>query len=394
MIPSVTSSSGSQASSFMPSKQKIYLKRSVWYLDNGCSRHMTGVKQYMYRYSKEPGPKVVFGDDSSRDTEGYGLVNFLFTKSQGTILNQNDEVVLPEGEMSMSLIYEYSRYTWVFCLKKKSDAADYIISFIRKMENLNEVRVKELRSDNGTEFRNNKLEEFCDEKEAANIACYTQNRSIIVKRHGRTTYDVFRGRSPDISYFHMFGCPVHIHNHRDHLGKFDEKADDVFFLGYSPVAKAFRVFNIKRQEMEETIHVNFSKDDEAISQSSTKGDEISFNENRSFPDDEFLELRNKATQCSANIKYFLYISTYENITPTDSLTLQDSVSSEDPPEFTIVDIHPALSEFDHLELANNLEPTKIQDNVTNEPISDIHHSPSEEYIHLSHVYNNPQFSSM
>ncbi|GJR16141.1 retrovirus-related pol polyprotein from transposon TNT 1-94 [Tanacetum coccineum] len=78
-----------------------------------------------------------------------------------------------------------------------------------------------------------------------------------MKRHGKTSYDVFRGRSPDISYFHVFGCPVHIHNHRDHLGKFDEKADDGFFLGYSLVAKAFKVFNIRRQEMEETVHSIF-----------------------------------------------------------------------------------------------------------------------------------------
>ncbi|GKC92201.1 retrovirus-related pol polyprotein from transposon TNT 1-94 [Tanacetum coccineum] len=90
--------------------------------------------------------------------------------------------------------------------------------------------------------------------EAVNTACYTQNKSIIVKRHGKTTYDVFKGRSPDTSYFYVFGCPVHIHNYRDHLRKFDVKADDGFFLGYSPVAKAFRVFNIRRQEMEETYH--------------------------------------------------------------------------------------------------------------------------------------------
>ncbi|GJU40060.1 hypothetical protein Tco_1193017 [Tanacetum coccineum] len=174
---------------------KDYLKRSVWYLDSRCSKHMTWVKQYLHRYSKEPGPKVVFGDDSSGDTKGYGSVNcngitftrviyvnglkhnlisicqlcdanfkVLFTKSQGTIFNQNDKVVLiaPRRrdvyviDMSSfnkdSNTYEYSRYTWVFCLKKKSDAADCIISFIRKMENLNEVRVKELRSDNGTEL--------------------------------------------------------------------------------------------------------------------------------------------------------------------------------------------------------------------------------------------------
>ncbi|GJW58240.1 hypothetical protein Tco_0104971 [Tanacetum coccineum] len=169
------------------------------------------------------------------------------------------------------------------------------------------------------------------------------------------------------------------------LGKFDEKADDGFFLGYSPIAKAFRVFNIRRQEMKETVHVTFSEDDEAISQSSTEGDAINFNENRSFLDDEFLKPRNKATQCLANIEYFPCISAYENITPADSLTLQDSVPSEEPPEFTIANNHPALSEYDHPESAYNLEPAEIQDNVTNEPISDIHHSPSDEDIHLSPV---------
>ncbi|GJZ21386.1 retrovirus-related pol polyprotein from transposon TNT 1-94 [Tanacetum coccineum] len=75
-----------------------------------------------------------------------------------------------------------------------------------------------------------------------------------MKRHWKTAYGVFRGRSPDISYFHVFGCPVFIHNHRYHLGKLDEKADDGFFLGYSPVAKALGVFNIRRQEIKETYH--------------------------------------------------------------------------------------------------------------------------------------------
>nr|GFC19105.1 retrovirus-related Pol polyprotein from transposon TNT 1-94 [Tanacetum cinerariifolium] len=101
--------------------------------------------------------------------------------------------------------------------------------------------------------------------EAVNATCYTQNKSIIMKRHKKTTYEVFKGRAPDISYFYAFSCPVHIHNHRDHLGKFYKKADGGFFLGYSLVAKAFRVFNVKRQEMEETFHVTFSEDDEAIS---------------------------------------------------------------------------------------------------------------------------------
>ncbi|GJV65374.1 retrovirus-related pol polyprotein from transposon TNT 1-94 [Tanacetum coccineum] len=49
-----------------------------------------------------------------------------------------------------------------------------------------------------------------------------------------------RERILDISYFHVFGCPVFIHNHKDHLGKFNAKADDRYFLGYSSVSKAFK----------------------------------------------------------------------------------------------------------------------------------------------------------
>ncbi|GKF56604.1 hypothetical protein Tco_0166944, partial [Tanacetum coccineum] len=77
----------------------------------------------------------------------------------------------------------------------------------------------------------------------------------------------------------------------DHLGKFDEKANDGFFLAYSPVAKAFKVFNIRRQELEETFHVTFNETDEVIRHTSTKGDDINYNEKRSFPNDEFLEPR-------------------------------------------------------------------------------------------------------
>ncbi|GJS76119.1 retrovirus-related pol polyprotein from transposon TNT 1-94 [Tanacetum coccineum] len=149
---------------------------------------------------------------------------------------------ISHNKYTLVIVDEYSRYTWVFFLKKKSDAADCITSFIRKMENLNEVRVKELRSDNGTGFGNYKLEEFCDEKgisqnfsspctleqngvaerrnrtlieatrtmlnssklpkqfrgEVVNTACYTQNKSIIMKRHVKTTYDALMCLEEDL----------------------------------------------------------------------------------------------------------------------------------------------------------------------------------------------------
>ena len=61
---------------------------------------------------------------------------------------------------SLVTIDELSHYTWVFFLRMKSDATDEIIVFIKRMENLNDTKVKELRSDNGTEFRNSTQKDF------------------------------------------------------------------------------------------------------------------------------------------------------------------------------------------------------------------------------------------
>ncbi|GJX45030.1 ribonuclease H-like domain-containing protein [Tanacetum coccineum] len=56
-----------------------------------------------------------------------------------------------------------------------------------------------------------------------------------------------------------FGCLVTILNTVDHLGKFDGKADEGFFVGYSINSKAFRVFNNRTRIVEENLHVQFSE---------------------------------------------------------------------------------------------------------------------------------------
>ncbi|GJW12718.1 putative ribonuclease H-like domain-containing protein [Tanacetum coccineum] len=56
-----------------------------------------------------------------------------------------------------------------------------------------------------------------------------------------------------------FGCPVTILNTIDHLGKFDGKADEGFFVGYSLNSKAFRVFNSRTRIVEENLHIRFSE---------------------------------------------------------------------------------------------------------------------------------------
>ncbi|GJU94456.1 retrovirus-related pol polyprotein from transposon TNT 1-94 [Tanacetum coccineum] len=71
---------------------------------------------------------------------------------------------------------------------------------------------------------------------------------------------VLLSRKPALSFMRPFGCPVTILNTIDHLGKFDGKADEGFFVGYSTNSKAFRVFNSRTRIVEENLHVKFSEE--------------------------------------------------------------------------------------------------------------------------------------
>ncbi|GJT07320.1 retrovirus-related pol polyprotein from transposon TNT 1-94, partial [Tanacetum coccineum] len=347
-----------------------YLKRSVWYLYSGCSRHVTGVKQYLHRYS-ELGPKVVFGDNSSGNTEGYGSVNYngitftrvayvnglkhnlisisqlcdpnfkvLFTKTQGTIFNKNNEVVLIAPRRRDVYVIDktsYNEESNACFFSKESNSVNWL--WHKRLSHLNLKNICKDAKQNlvarlpSPTFSKDKTCSAC-EKGKHHRASFKTKRS----------FSISKGRSPNISYFYMFDYLVHIHNHKDHLGKFDEKVDDGLFLGYSLVAKSFRVFNIRRQEMEETCHVTFNEDDEAITKSSTKGDEINFNKNRSFLDDEFLVPRSNVSSSSNKDDYFPYVLAYDplstnnitisdHVTPTNTPTLQDISSPNESAQF-------------------------------------------------------------
>ncbi|GJV88103.1 retrovirus-related pol polyprotein from transposon TNT 1-94 [Tanacetum coccineum] len=128
---------------------------------------------------------------------------------------------------------DYSRFSWVFFLTTKDETSEILKNFIKEVENLVDKKVKIIRSDNGTEFKNKVMDDFCREKEAVSTACYVHNRVLIVKPHNKTPYELFRGFKPAIGFMKPFGCHVTILNTLDNLGKFDEKSDEGFFVGYS-----------------------------------------------------------------------------------------------------------------------------------------------------------------
>ncbi|GJV89580.1 hypothetical protein Tco_1533518 [Tanacetum coccineum] len=156
------------------------IRKPIWYLDSGCSRHMTGVKSYMHKYVEQPGPKVVFRDDSTSITEGYG----------------------------------------------------------------------------------------------------------------------------------SFKC-------NDYLGKFNEKADDGYFLRYSLVSKAFRVFNTRKQQTEETYHITFDESTDAIKFTKPSVDNINIAKSERYLPDEYLY-------------HYEPSQRYQNFKPTSSLAKDASVQNAIP----------------------------------------------------------------
>ncbi|GJT49877.1 retrovirus-related pol polyprotein from transposon TNT 1-94 [Tanacetum coccineum] len=159
---------------------------------------------------------------------------------------------------------DYSRFTWVFFLATKDDTSGILKRFITEIENLVDKKVKIIRCDNGTKFKNRVI---TDSKlpttfwaKAVNVAYYVQNRVLVVKRHNKTPYELFRGRTPALSFMRPFGCHVTILNTSDYLGKFDGKSDEGFFVGYLMNSKAFKVYNIRIRKVEENLHIRFLED--------------------------------------------------------------------------------------------------------------------------------------
>ncbi|KAJ9561513.1 hypothetical protein OSB04_006673 [Centaurea solstitialis] len=219
------------------------------------------------------------------------------------------------------IVDDYSRYTWTRFLKTKDETSNLIINFIKAVQVQLKLPVQTVRSDNGTEFKNQVLKGFYNSlgitqtfsaartpeqngvverrnrtlveaarsmlaqsqlpqylwAEAVNTACYTQTRSIIHRRFGKTPYHVLFGRIPNIDYFKVFGCPCFVLNETENRGKFGPKSDEMIFVGYSDCSVAYRVFNKKSRVVYESVNVRFDPFVELSSTVSSNTDTVSNN---------------------------------------------------------------------------------------------------------------------
>nr|GEX05955.1 retrovirus-related Pol polyprotein from transposon TNT 1-94 [Tanacetum cinerariifolium] len=216
-------------------------RQPIWYMDNGCSRNMTGVKSYFHKYMEQPGPKVVFRDDSTCTTEDYGSIKY----------------------------------------------------------------------------------------------------------------------------------NVYIHNYKDHLGKFDEKANDGYLLGCSLVSKAFRVFNTRIQQTEETYHITFDKSPDANKFLKPSVDNINIAEYERYPPDEYLHPYEPSQKYQTNSDDVSFIEPYECPEPVvlETEVLSDQNGQTDQNDHNDQNDQSVQNEEilndDHSEHSNHINDEQIIDNLSN-----------------------------
>ncbi|GJZ59486.1 ribonuclease H-like domain-containing protein [Tanacetum coccineum] len=111
--------------------EKEYKEKGV--IDSGCSRHMNGNKCYLTEYEDYDGGFVSSGD-------GKGRIS-------GKVVTD-----------------DFSRFSWVFFLATKDETSGILKTFISEIENQLDYKVKVIRSDNETEFKNSVMNQFCEMK--------------------------------------------------------------------------------------------------------------------------------------------------------------------------------------------------------------------------------------
>jgi transposase InsO family protein len=172
-------------------------------------------------------------------------------------------------------------------LQNKSETQETLKHFLRRAQNEFELKVKKVRSNIGSKFKNLQVKVYLKEEgikheysapytpqqnglaerknrtlmdmvrtmlreyktsnrswsEAVNTVCHATNRLYLHHLLKKMTYELLTGNKPNVSYFHVFGSKCYILVKKGRHSKFAPKVVEGFLLGYDSNTKAYRVFN-------------------------------------------------------------------------------------------------------------------------------------------------------
>ncbi|GJW27138.1 retrovirus-related pol polyprotein from transposon TNT 1-94 [Tanacetum coccineum] len=222
----------------------VVIQIVLWYLDSGCSKHMTEDHSQLTNFVNKFLGTVKFGNDHMVKILGYGdyqIGNVTISRVyyvEG--LGHNLFFVGQFCDSNLEIAFRQHH------LLHSTDNGTVFVNqtlhgYYEKVGISHETYVaRSLQQNDVVERRNLTLIEASRTMliyakaplflwvEAVATACYTQNRSIIRLRHGKTPYELLHDKLPDLSFFHVFGALCYSKNNSENLGKLQPK-DDIDF---------------------------------------------------------------------------------------------------------------------------------------------------------------------
>ncbi|CAJ2632157.1 unnamed protein product [Trifolium pratense] len=189
----------------------------------------------------------------------------------------------------LTLVDDYSRFTWIILMKLKSETRNHIINFISYIENQFNTKLKCLRSDNGCEFLMTDF--FLSKGIVHQRSCVEspQQNGIVERKHqhilnvarslsfqaslpsnfwhfsiqhavhlinriptpllkNNTPYNLLYQKPPTFLHLKSFGCLAYASTIQNHRTKFDTRARKSIFLGYRDGTKGYFLYDITSHE--------------------------------------------------------------------------------------------------------------------------------------------------
>lgn len=221
----------------------------------------------------------------------------------------------------LTFIDDYTRKTFVYFLKCKSEVFNKLEKFKIFAELQTGQKLKTLRSDNGKEYVNKQMNEFMKKHginhqltveytpeqngvaeranrtiveksrsmiqeaglsnklwaEAVNTAVYLKNRSPTKAVRNKTPEEAWTGRKQNLKFIRVFGCKAFMHIPKQKRTKWDPKSKELLHIGYCEDSKAYRLFDPETKMVHKGRDVVFFENQFQLIKKSleTKKDEMS-----------------------------------------------------------------------------------------------------------------------
>ena len=212
---------------------------------------------------------------------------------------------------------EASSYRSVYFLKHKTEVSEFLQRYIIQVREETGRKIRRLRSDNGTEFVNEKVKKLLTQNgimhelsapytpqqngfverenrtlvesarsmiharnlpkflwaEALNTACFVLNRVVFMKKDV-SPYELWFEKEPSYLELRVFGCEAYKLIPYEHRRKWEPKSKKVIFVGYTNTAKNFRLYDPRTRRVEVSKHVKFNELTNHTQVNSTEEEEL------------------------------------------------------------------------------------------------------------------------